>query len=359
MTKFAKQTTLILIAACLVLSTMLGVFFAKKVTEVRWGETVEISELDTYNAKKGMINILLIGIDGDGTRSDTNMLLSYDGHSDRVNILSFPRDTKVVMNGQNQKLNAAMGIGLQKAKSGKDDAPEAELIRQVKEISGLSVHYFVTIDFDAFKEIIDVLGGVDFDVPYDMDYDDPTQNLHIHLKKGQQHLNGQKAHDFVRFRQNNGGSAPGEYIKGDVGRIYWQQRFLKALISQKAKPEYFSKLTEIFDVVEKNVRTNYTMDDLLQHIEIIEDLDVENIASYQLPGVGKYQDGIAWYVRDSKATMQLIKDVFMPRSREQWEKEQAEREEAIEIEKDEADLEQDDTDVTDELDAEQDEEETE
>ncbi len=341
MTKVAKQTTLILIAACLILSTMLGVLFAKKVSEVRWGETVEIAELDTYNEKKGMINILLIGVDEGGYRSDTNMLLSYDGHSDRVNILSFPRDTKVRMNGEYQKLNAAMGVGMANVKSGKDDAPEAELIRQIKEISGLSVHYFVTIDFDGFKEIVDVLGGVDFDVPYDMNYDDPTQNLHIHLKKGQQHLNGQKAHDFVRFRQNNGGTAPGEYIKGDEGRIYWQQRFLKSFISQKAKPEYFSKLTDIFDVIAKNVRTNYTMQDLLQHIEIIEDLNVENIASYQLPGEGRYQDGVAWYVQNRKATMQLIKDVFMPRSREQWEKEQAEREKAIEAEKEVEATEQD------------------
>ena len=325
MTKTAKRTTLFLIAFCLILSTVFGVISAKKLSEIPFGETVDIAELDQNSEQTGMINILLIGIDADGVRSDTNMLLSYDGYSDRVNVLSFPRDTKILMNGEYQKLNAAMGIGVAKAKAGKDDAPEEELIRQVKKLSGLPVHYFVTIDFDGFKEIIDVLGGVDFDVPYNMNYDDPVQDLHIHLTKGPQHLDGQKAHDFVRFRQNNGGTAPGEYIMGDEGRIYWQQKFLKELISQKAKPEYFSKITDIFDVVIDNVRTNYTMQDLLKHIDIIQDLNPDNISSYQLPGLAGYENGIAWYIQDKAATDQLIRDVFMPRSREQWETEQAER----------------------------------
>lgn len=325
MTKTAKWITLVLLMICLVGSTVLGVISAKKISEIPFGETVNIGELDENSEQTGMINILLVGIDADGTRSDTNMLLSYDGYSDRVNILSFPRDTRVVINGHYQKLNAAMGIGLAKAKAGKDDAAEEELIRQVKKLSGLPVHYFVTVDFDGFKEIIDVLGGVEFNVPYNMNYDDPEQDLHIHLTKGKQHLDGQKAHDFVRFRQNNGGSAPGEYVMGDEGRIYWQQKFLKELIAQKVRPEYFAKITDIFDVVMDNVRTNYTMQDLLKHINVIQDLNAEDIASYKLPGLAGYENGVAWFIQDRAATDQLIHDVFMPRSRAQWEKEQAEK----------------------------------
>ncbi len=324
MTKTAKRITILLIAICLISSTVLGVISAKKIAGTYIGEMATSKELDQNSEQVGMINVLLIGIDADGTRSDTNMLLSYDGYSDRVNILSFPRDTKVTMNGHSQKLNAAMGVGLAKAKAGKDDAPEAELIRQVKELSGLPVHYFFTIDFEAFKEIVDVLGGVEFNIPYNMNYDDPTQNLHIHLKKGQQHLDGQMAHDFVRFRQNNGGSAPGEYVMGDEGRIYWQQRFLKALIAQKAKPEYFDRVADIYEVIVGRVRTNYSLQDLLKHVEVIRDLDPDNINSYQLPGDAVYEYGVAWYIQDEAATDRLIHDVFMPRSREQWEKEQAE-----------------------------------
>ncbi len=328
MTKLAKRITLLLMGILLISSTVLGVLAAKKISEMPFGSQVTIAELDNNSEQIGMMNFLLIGIDADGTRSDTNMLLSYDGYSDRINILSFPRDTKVLMNGHSQKLNAAMGVGLAKAKAEMDDAPEEELIRQVKKLSGLPVHYFVTVDFDGFKEIIDVLGGVEFNVPYNMNYDDPVQDLHIHLKKGQQHLDGQMAHDFVRFRQNNGGTAPGEYVMGDEGRIYWQQRFLKALIAQKARPEYFSKITDLFDVIIEHVRTNYTMQDLLKHIDIIQNLNVNDIESYQLPGDAVYENGVAWYVQDEAKTDQLIHDVFMPRSREQWEKEQAEKAEA-------------------------------
>ncbi len=323
MTKQAKVITLILIGVMVVAATLLGVAAAKQISSLPFGSQVQIGSLDREDQNVGMINILLIGIDADGTRSDTNMLISYDGYSDRINILSFPRDTKVTMNGHSQKLNAAMGVGLAKAKAKKDDAPEEELIRQVKNLSGLPVHYFVTVDFDGFKEIIDALGGVEFNIPYNMDYDDPTQNLHIHLKKGQQHLDGQMAHDFVRFRQNNGGSAPGEYVRGDEGRIYWQQRFIRALIAQKAKPEYLSKITDIFDVIVDNVRTNYTLQDLLTHIDVIQNLNIDAIESYQLPGEAVYENGVAWYKQDEAATNQLIHDVFLPRSREQWEEEQA------------------------------------
>ncbi len=323
MTKQAKTATLILLAVVVIVSTILGVGASKVISEIPFGSQVNIGSLDREDQNVGMINFLLIGVDADGTRSDTNMLLSYDGYSNRVNILSFPRDTKVVMNGHSQKLNAAMGVGIAKANAKQDDAPEEELIRQVKKLSGLPVHYFVTVDFEGFKEIVDALGGVEFNVPYNMNYDDPTQNLHIHLNKGLQHLDGQMAHDFVRFRQNNGGSAPGEYVRGDEGRIYWQQRFLRALIAQKARPEYFSKVTDIFDVIVDNVRTNYTLQDLLVHIDVMQKINIEAIESYQLPGEAVYENGVWWYKQDEAATNQLIHDVFMPRSLEQWEAEQA------------------------------------
>ncbi len=325
MTKRAKIITMLVTGICIVAFTMLGVLAAQKISSLPLGNQVTIGELDQDSEQVGMINFLLIGIDADGTRSDTIMLISYDGYSNRVNLLSFPRDTQVVMNGYKQKLNAAVGVGLQKVKSGKDQGQEEELIRQVKKLSGLPIHYFLTVDFDGFIEIIDALGGVEFHVPYNMNYDDPAQDLHIHLKAGQQHLDGQSAHDFVRFRHNNDGSAPGEYVMGDEGRIYWQQRFLKALVAQKAKPQYFAKITDVFDVIADNVRTNYTLQDLLVHIDVLQKIDVEAIESYQLPGEPFYDAGLWWYQYHQEETSALIRDVFLPRSKEQWETEQAEK----------------------------------
>ena len=330
MTKAFKINTLILTGVLVVIFTMLGVVSAKKISSLPFGEEVTMAALDDESERVGLINFLVIGIDEDGLRSDTIMLFSYDGYSNRVNILSLPRDTRIKLNGYNQKLNAAIGVGIQNVQSGKDKEKEEELIRQVKVLTGLPVNYFVTIDFDGFIEIIDTLGGIDFNVPYNMNYDDPVQNLHIHLNAGMQHLDGQAAHDFVRFRHNNGGSAPGEYVMGDEGRIYWQQEFIKELFRQKAKPQYFAKITEVFEVISKNVRTNYTMQDLLKHIDILQNIKVEEIGSYELPGGTEYEDygngnGIWWYIYDGEETDELVREVFLPRSAEQWAAEQAEK----------------------------------
>lgn len=326
MTKTAKTVIIVLTIFLTIIFTVLGVMSAKTIATMPFGAQVQIGELDKQSEQVGMINILLIGVDADGTRSDTIMLLSYDGYSNRVNILSFPRDTQVRLGGFKQKLNSAIGVGLLNVKSGKDEAPEEELIRQVKALSGLPVHYFITVDFNGFIDIIDALGGVEFNVPYNMNYDDPVQDLHIHLKKGLQHLDGQAAHDFVRFRHNNDGSAPGEYVMGDEGRIYWQQRFLQALFAQKAKPEYFSKITDLFDVICDNVRTNYTLQDLLCHIDVIQEIKVSEIETHKLPGEAGYENGVSWYFYDGEKTRGLIQNTFLPKSKEQWEEEKRQAE---------------------------------
>ena len=100
----------------------------------------------------------------------------------------------------------------------------------------MPVHYFITIDFDGFMDVIEAVDGVEFNVPYDMDYDDPVQGLHIHLKAGQQHLTGQLAHDFVRFRHNNDGSAPGEYVMGDEGSSLLAAAVYKRAGKAKGQP---------------------------------------------------------------------------------------------------------------------------
>lgn len=323
MSKSFKIMALILTCVFVAASAMFGVWAAKLITSVPLGTNVTMESLDAEDSNVGMVNFLLIGVDEDGTRSDTIMLFCYDGYSNRVNILSFPRDTIVETGGYKQKLNAAMGVGIQKVKNGTDQEPEEELIRLIKKMSGLPIHYSLTVNFDGFIEIIDALGGVDFNVPYNMNYDDPAQDLHIHLRAGQQHLNGQAAHDFVRFRHNNDGSAPGEYVMGDEGRIHWQQEFMKELYRQKVNAQLFANMNEIFEIISKNVKTNYTMQDLLKHISILQNIDISAMGSYQLPGGSQYINGIWWYVQDEQETQELIQEVFLPRSAEEWAAQQA------------------------------------
>ncbi len=328
MNKVFKSTVTIITIVVVVFSTMFGVLAAQKLSELSLGDEVYIYGLEEEDNKLGLVNILLLGVDDGGYRSDTIMLLSVDGYSDRVSILSIPRDTMVKAKGYTvQKINALIGLGREATLSGKMDEPEELIIDMVKELTGLPIHYFVSVEFDGFKEIIDALDGVDFNVPYNMNYDDPTQDLHIHLSAGMQHLDGEKAHDFVRFRHNTNGVAPGEYVLGDEGREYWQQQFLKELIRQKCKAQYIAKIDDLFKVVKKNVRTNYTMSDLLNHLDFVQRIDFDEIGSYQLPGQAEYIEPAWWYKCDKEATKELINDVFLPKSKAEWEEYKESRDE--------------------------------
>ena len=331
MNRVFKCAVLALTIIFVVGASMFGVLAAYRVSQMSLGDEIYIYGLEDENTQHGMINMLLVGCDEGGLRSDTVMLASIDGYSNRVNLLSIPRDTMVKIPGyKTQKINALVGIGKEQAEKGEIDEPEELLINMVKNLTGLPIHYFASVELDGFKDLINALDGVDFNVPYDMDYDDPAQNLHIHLNAGQQHLDGQAAHDFVRFRHNNDDSAPGEYAMGDEGREYWQQEFLKELVRQKCKPQYISKIDDIFKVIKEKVRSNYTMKDLISHLDLVQEIDINNIGSYQLPGgseymlVDGYNEKLWWYIYDKEKTMELVTDVFMPKSTEEWEQYKAE-----------------------------------
>lgn len=298
---------------CMVTAVFLGVGLAKQVSILSFGEGVNIASLDKPEPV-GMVNILVMGTDDGGLRSDTMMLVSMNGHTNQVNILSIPRDTRVQIGKNYQKINAAIGIGAQEVKKGKQKEPEELPIEKVKMITGMPIHYFATVDLDGFKAIIDALGGVDYDVPFHMNYDDPTQDLHIHFKPGMQHLDGQKAHDYVRFRHNTDMTAPGDYAMGDEGRIRAQQAFLKELARQKLQPQYLVKINDLFAVIRDHVRTNYTALDLAKHLNIIKNIDASKIETFQLPGEAKYINGISYYVYDEAKTAEMVQQYFQPNS---------------------------------------------
>ncbi|MBZ4645848.1 MAG: polyisoprenyl-teichoic acid--peptidoglycan teichoic acid transferase [Petroclostridium sp.] len=236
------------------------------------------------------INVLIMGTDGSEARSDVMIVASLDSKNKKLNMLSIPRDTRVKINNKYQKINAALTLG-----------KEELAIRKVKEITGMPIHYYVTVNFKGFRNIIDILGGVDIDVPVNMNYDDPVQDLHIHLKKGMQHLDGKKAEQFVRYRQ---------YPEGDIGRIKAQQAFIKALLEQKLRLEYLSKANDIFKAIKENVKTNITAADVAKNLSMIKALNSNNIQMYQLPGEPKMINGASYFVADDQKTISLIEESF-------------------------------------------------
>lgn len=311
MTKKTKQIIAIVGALSMMLSVFLGVVSAKAFLGLYFGEGINIASLDKSDSEGvGVVNILLLGVDKGGLRSDTIMLASLNGKTKEVNVLSIPRDTRVSFGSNHYKINAAIGIGEQEVRKGKMSEPEEMTIKKVKEITGMPIHYFMTVDFDAFIEVIDILGGVDFEVPFDMVYNDPAQDLHINLKAGMQHLNGKQAHDFVRFRKGDPGHKG--YANGDLGRIDAQQAFMRALAEQKLKPQYLLKATELFGAIRKNVRTNYTAKDLLKHLGILKDIKGDAITMHQLPGTTGTIGGQSYVLYNDAATKALIDEYFYP-----------------------------------------------
>jgi len=291
-------------------ATVSGVISAKWVTNLYLGEEILLDSLDKQSDGVGMVNILLLGVDEGGMRSDTIMLASLNGRTGKLSVLSIPRDTRVRVGNYYQKINAAIGIGAQEVRKGNIKEPEELTVQKVKLLTGLPIHYFMSIDFDGFKEVIDALGGVEFEVPFRMKYDDPVQNLHIDLQPGLQVLDGEAAHDFVRFRKGNAGY-PG-YAMGDLGRIEAQQAFIKALIQQKVNAKYLLKTDELFDVVVRNVRTNYTAKDLVRHLGAISKVDSDLMTMYQLPGSAQTISGVSYFLCDDRATQELVETVFNP-----------------------------------------------
>ncbi len=195
--------------------------------------------------KDGFYNILLAGVDDHNGGSDTVILMSVDSKQHRVFGVSIPRDTKAIVNGRPYKMNAAYKIGGMPL-----------LARTISEQMSIPVDYTVEIDLAGFAAVIDAIGGVDFEVPLDMDYEDPAQNLEIHVAKGLQHLDGQTALKVVRFRHNSDGSGYGDE---DLGRIRTQQNFLKAAAKRLLSLNSLTKLDDMARIFQKYVKTDLTL----------------------------------------------------------------------------------------------------
>ena len=200
------------------------------------------------NRKEGFYTILVAGVDDHNGGSDTVILASVDAKNHKIFGLSIPRDTKAIINGKARKMNAAYKNGGMRL-----------LAETVSEQMSIPVDYTVEVDLEAFAALIDAIGGVDFDVPLDMNYEDPKQNLQIHISKGLQHLDGATALKVVRFRHNSDGTGYGDE---DLGRIRTQQNFLKAAAKSAFSFSTLTKIDDMARIVQKYVKTELTLPNL-------------------------------------------------------------------------------------------------
>ncbi len=265
------------------------------------------------NTKKnlGEFQCLLLGISTDeegALLTDTIMIASYNPNTQKAALVSVPRDSYTGKNPAKatayEKINAIY--------SRKKDPQE--VLNAVNNLTGLNLKYYAIVKTEAFIKLVDAIDGVTFNVPIDMDYDDTSQDLHIHLKAGEQKLDGDKAEQLVRFRHNNDGTSyPEEYGNNDLGRMRTQRDFIMAVIKQTARPENVFKLGEILKVAEENVITNIDFNVAKDYIPYIVEFDTANLQTAALPGTTpnwKKTNNVSIFVVDKVATQELIQELF-------------------------------------------------
>ena len=292
----------------------------------RWAKDQD--EIVTYSGDKMIItstkkeqepNITCLFLGVNGTLTDFIMLGQYNPNTREVSLLSIPRDTKV--DGGDGKINSVYGwYGFKTEKT----------IEKVKEITGIEADYYVLFKTKVLRDIVDAVGGVTVDVPINMNYDDPYQDLYIHLKKGVQKLNGKQAEQFVRFRKNNNGTG---YARGDVDRIEAQQSFIKAMIARCLEPQNLVKVGDLVTLALENTKTNVTSEIATQYIDDAVAFKSDRVRMETLPGAGGYaSNGVSYFFHDKEATKTLIDDLFFKKTTSSEESNSSESTDSGEVE---------------------------
>jgi LCP family protein required for cell wall assembly len=224
--------------------------------------------------KDSFYTFLIFGTDDGHANTDTILAASYDTANQKISVISIPRDTLVDSDHSNKRINAVWAYeGI--------DGFKAE----ISEMLGIPIDFYVRVSLTAFEEIVNALGGIDFDIPRDMDYDDPTQDLSIHFKAGLTHLNGEDALKIARCRN--------VYASQDIGRIQTQQKMLKTMAKKALKIGNVTKVREFAAIFDKYVKTDLKLENIIWFGEQFLSFNMDNLSLSTIPfsSVSAYYDG--------------------------------------------------------------------
>ena len=248
--------------------------------------------------RDGCSAVLLAGTDADGTRTDTMMLLYVDQNAGELNLLSLPRDTYTSMDIEVPKLNAVYPS----AGGGKEGMER--LMDYTEQCIGYRPDGYILVDLDCFEHLVNIMGGVRFDVPCDMQYEDPSQNLYIDLKAGEQKLNGKQAMWLVRFRSG--------YALADLQRVQVQRDFMRAAIRQWSSLGRIWRAPAAAAVLTANTTTNLSARELAWLAKTIKIVGTDNMYTETLPGEAAYLNGGSFYILWPETTADLVNGHFNP-----------------------------------------------
>lgn len=224
--------------------------------------------------------------------TDTMMLARFDPTHGDARVLSIPRDTRTAIPGHGTfKINAAVPYG-----------GSALAVQTVSELLGVPVERFVLINTRAVVQLVDALGGVEVFVPADLKYDDWTGKLHIHLKKGPNKLNGQQAHDFLRFRHDG---------QGDIGRVQRQQLFMQAAVRQLLTPGNLLRVPALVGLVRENLETDLSVSEMARLGSWGSGLDGSKVRLAMLPGHEAMIRGGWYWELEPEATKRMVEGFLL------------------------------------------------
>ena len=267
---------------------------------------------------KDFYTVLVLGRDtGGGGNTDTMLLASYDVTNQKATVMSIPRDTMVNVPWDIKKINSVYNY------YGAGEKGIKALYKEVSQLVGFEPDYQVIIEWDAVGAIVDAMGGVYYDVPRDMNYDDPYQDLYIHQAKGYRKLSGEDAMQVLRYRHDNKDPVTRKrrgYLDGDIGRIKTQQGLLKAMIEQLLQLKNVTKIGEFARVVKNNVTSDLTFEEMLWFGSqaVMGGLKVDDVNFVTMPNTGKYiysrsiGEPLSYVVPNAQELLDLVNNELSP-----------------------------------------------
>lgn len=315
-TKTVRKIKRIVVVLLLLAIALSGYLLANKIQQNGGGMIGALATLlgeDTESLENlEPIQVLIMGESGvdDYKLADSIMIASYNPKTQEASIMSIPRDTYV---GKRDRTTASQNYlasyKINTVFRNGTNIPEA--MDRINALTGLDVENYVIIDTKALIKLVDAIGGVTFNVPIDMNYEDSSQNLYIHLKAGEQVIDGAKAEQLLRFRHNDNGSTyPSSYGMEDFGRMRTQREFITATLKQTLKPQNIFKLKQIIDIMNENIKTNIDISSIKSYVPYAVNFNADNIKTGMVPGESEMCNGVSLFIANTRKTKELVEELF-------------------------------------------------
>ena len=286
----------LLIIAFIAAAAMGALFASNSLLDKSSDDVVE----DGLLTAKDKTTIMIMGVDerdDDVGRSDTLMVATLDPKKDHAALMSIPRDTRVKIKGHGwDKINAAYAYGSAK---GGPEAGEKLTQRTVEDFLGVNMDHYVVINIQAFQKIIDAIGGIDIDVEKRMYYEDPWDDnggLVIDLYPGEQHMDGKRAIQYVRYRDG----------EGDIGRIGRQQKFMKAVLAKVISPSILPRLPKLVEEIKSAIQTDMSLAELVEFAGKMKSIHDNGLSAQMVPGQPAYIKDVSYWIPDITDLRELM-----------------------------------------------------